>query len=201
MNDEFTTPTPAMHMPDMSAMSGDSATMTPVHVEEDHEVKMAQGQLYRAAKNSIELHKMLKFVSELEGWVQAKITIAAENLEAVKNYIEYEMVSQTLAESQRQEKMEAAKSKKDPKKSPKEMKEGMGDVLSGLKKGAKEFWHGSPEERAGEHSELKSRWLSALKQVGIEGAQASIMADKMIAQGFEPNKTSLKESRPVKKRA
>jgi hypothetical protein len=143
---------------------------------------MAQAQLYRAAKNSIELHKMLKFVTELEGWVQAKITIAAENLEAVKNYIEYEMVSQTLSESQ------AAN-------------EGMGDVWKGLKKGAQEFWHGSPEEKAQEHAELKQRWLSALQQVGIVGAQADSMAEKMIAQGFEPNKTSLKEGRKAKKRA
>lgn len=69
------------------------------------EVKMAQAQLYRAAKNSLELHKMCKFVDELEGWCQAKITIAAENLEAVKNYIEYEMVSATLAESMKEDKL------------------------------------------------------------------------------------------------
>lgn len=182
MNDEFAKPTPAMHMPDMGSMSADGTPMNPIHMEDDHEVRMAQAQLYRAAKNSIELHKMLKFVSELEGWVQAKITIAAENLEAVKNYIEYEMVSQTLAESNA-------------------TNEGIGDVLQGLKKGAKEFWHGSPEERAGEHKELMTRWLTALSQVGVTGSQARDMAEKMIAQGFEPNKSDLKEGRKLKKRA
>jgi hypothetical protein len=71
----------------------------PMHVVDSSEVRMAQAQLYRAAKNSLELHKMLKYVDEIEGWVQAKITIAAENLENVKNYIEYEMVSSTLEEN------------------------------------------------------------------------------------------------------
>ena len=77
----------------------------PINVVDDSELKMAQAQLYRAAKNSLELHKMCKFVDELEGWCQAKITIAAENLEAVKNYIEYEMVSATLAESMEEDKL------------------------------------------------------------------------------------------------
>jgi len=179
MNDEFTPNATGLEMPTMSHLTPDSTPAAPIHVEDDHEVRMAQAQLYRAAKNSIELHKMLKFVSELEGWVQAKITIAAENLEAVKNYIEYEMVSQTIQESA-------------------EVEEGMGDVWKGLKRGAKEFWHGSPEERAGEHAEVKKRWLTALAQVGITGTQATQMADKMIAQGFEPNKLN-ESKKPVKR--
>lgn len=69
------------------------------NVVDDSEVKMAQSQLYVAAKSALELHKMLKFVNELEGWCQAKITLASQNLEAVKNYIEYEMVSATLNEN------------------------------------------------------------------------------------------------------
>ena len=55
----------------------------PLHVVDDSEMSMAKAQLYRAAKNALELHKMLKFVDQLEGWVQAKITLAAENLENV----------------------------------------------------------------------------------------------------------------------
>ena len=179
MNDEFTPNATGLEMSSMLQPNADLEPSTPIDMEDDHEVKMAQAQLYRAAKNSIELHKMLKFVSELEGWVQAKITIAAENLEAVKNYIEYEMVSQTLAESN------AAN-------------ESMGDVWKGLKKGAKEFWHGSPEERASEHAEVKKRWLTALAQVGITGTQADQMAEKMIAQGFEPNKLD-ESKKPVKR--
>jgi hypothetical protein len=78
----------------------DVEPMEKIHVEDDSEIRMACAQLYRAAKNSLELHRMIKYVDQLEGWVQAKITLAAENLENVKNYMEYELVSSTLTESQ-----------------------------------------------------------------------------------------------------
>lgn len=60
----------------------------------DHEVQMARGQLYRTAKLSLMLHELLMDVSErqgLEGWVQSKITRAADYIEAVFDYLDYEM--------------------------------------------------------------------------------------------------------------
>jgi hypothetical protein len=60
----------------------------------DHEVQMARSDLYKAGKYAIELHNMLKRVGEqqgLEGWVQAKITKAADYLESVYHYLDYEM--------------------------------------------------------------------------------------------------------------
>jgi hypothetical protein len=60
----------------------------------DHEVQMARSELYRAGKCAMELHNMLKRVGEsqgLEGWVQAKITKAADYLESVYHYLDYEM--------------------------------------------------------------------------------------------------------------
>lgn len=60
----------------------------------DHEVQMARSELYRAGKCAIELQKLLKHVGEqqgLEGWVQAKITKAADYLESVYHYMDYEM--------------------------------------------------------------------------------------------------------------
>jgi hypothetical protein len=62
--------------------------------EPDHEVQMARSELYRAGKISIELHSLLSNVSErqgLEGWVQAKITKAADYLETVYHYLDYEL--------------------------------------------------------------------------------------------------------------
>ncbi|NDB00127.1 MAG: hypothetical protein EBY25_04065, partial [Betaproteobacteria bacterium] len=56
----------------------------------DHEVQMARSDLYKAGKYAIELHNMLKRVGEqqgLEGWVQAKITKAADYLESVYHYL------------------------------------------------------------------------------------------------------------------
>ena len=49
--------------------------------EADHEVQMARADLYKIAKYSIKLHEMLKGVTEqegIEGWVQSKITKAAD---------------------------------------------------------------------------------------------------------------------------
>jgi hypothetical protein len=60
----------------------------------DHEVQMARAELYRTAKLSLMLHDMLKNVSEkqgLEGWVQRKLTRAADYIESVFDYLDYEM--------------------------------------------------------------------------------------------------------------
>ena len=49
--------------------------------ERDHEVQMARADLYKIAKYAIELHDMMKKVTEaegIEGWQQAKITKAAD---------------------------------------------------------------------------------------------------------------------------
>ena len=62
--------------------------------ELDHEVQMARADLYKIGKYAIELHEMLKGISEeqgLEGWVQAKITKAADYIGSVKHHLEYQM--------------------------------------------------------------------------------------------------------------
>lgn len=61
--------------------------------ELDHEVQMARADLYKLAKYSIKLHELLKNVSEaegLEGWVQAKITKAADYISSVYHYMDYD---------------------------------------------------------------------------------------------------------------
>ena len=70
---------------------GDEAHM----VEKDHEVQMARGDLYKAAKYAVTIHKMMKDISEMEGiegWVASKITKAADYLGSVKHYMESQMV-------------------------------------------------------------------------------------------------------------
>lgn len=62
-------------------------------MEQDHEVQMARADCFHAAKHAIELHKILRNISErqgLEGWVSEKITLAADYLRTVKEYLEYE---------------------------------------------------------------------------------------------------------------
>jgi hypothetical protein len=60
----------------------------------DHEVQMARSDCYSAAKYAIELHRMLKEVSEqqgLDGWVSEKITLANDYLRTVHEYLSHEM--------------------------------------------------------------------------------------------------------------
>ena len=60
----------------------------------DHEVQMARQELYRSAKLALMIHDLLKNVGEnqgLEGWVQRKITRAADYIESVFDYLDYEM--------------------------------------------------------------------------------------------------------------
>ena len=62
-------------------------------VEKDHEVQMARSDLYKIAKYSIKLHEMLKKVSEaegIEGWMQSKITKAADYMGSVFHALDYE---------------------------------------------------------------------------------------------------------------
>ena len=57
----------------------------------DREGDMAKGQLYHIAKNAMTLFDSLKDEDQLEGWVQSKITKAADYMKSVRDYLEYEM--------------------------------------------------------------------------------------------------------------
>jgi hypothetical protein len=57
----------------------------------DREGDMAKGQLYHTAKNAMTLFDSLKDEDQLEGWVQSKITKAADYMKSVRDYLEYEM--------------------------------------------------------------------------------------------------------------
>jgi hypothetical protein len=61
------------------------------HRPDDHEAKMARADLFKCAQYSFKLFKMISEDQELEGWVQAKITKAADYIASVYHYMEYEM--------------------------------------------------------------------------------------------------------------
>ena len=70
--------------------------------EADHEVQMARSDLYKIAKYSIKLHEMMKGVTEqegIEGWVQSKITKAADYIGSVYHYLDYEMKFDEMTEN------------------------------------------------------------------------------------------------------
>lgn len=61
---------------------------------QDHEVEMAQADTYQLAKQALALHKMLMRASEmqgLEGWQQAKITKAADYINAVYKNLSHDV--------------------------------------------------------------------------------------------------------------
>ena len=65
-------------------------------MQQDHEVQMARKDCYAAADDAIALHKLLRNITEaqgLEGWVAAKITLAADYLNTVREHLEYQMMS------------------------------------------------------------------------------------------------------------
>jgi hypothetical protein len=57
----------------------------------DKEGAMAKRQLHDMEKYSQELSQMLNDTTQLESWVQAKLTKAADYLKTVKHYVEYGM--------------------------------------------------------------------------------------------------------------
>ena len=61
------------------------------HGEIDHEGAMAKADLYKIANYSVKLFKKLDDDAQLEAWVQAKITKAADYIASVYHYLEYEM--------------------------------------------------------------------------------------------------------------
>ena len=108
----------------------------------DHEGAMAKADLYKLANYSLKLFKRIDDGDQLEAWVQAKITKAADYIASVYHYMEYEMKfseygqqldnSDVMSESQKQvlknklmeakDKIKALKLKQADKETKKEKK-------------------------------------------------------------------------------
>ena len=106
----------------------------------DREGAMAKADLYKLANYSLKLFKQIQDEDQLEGWVQAKITKAADYIASVYHYMEYEMKfseyghhldnSDTLSEGQKQ----ALKGKlMEAKEKMKELKKKQADKAKGKK--------------------------------------------------------------------
>ena len=67
-----------------------SYEMTP-DGEIDREGRMAKRQLSDIAEYAAELSQMLSDETQLEAWVQSKLTKAADYIKTVKHYVEYGM--------------------------------------------------------------------------------------------------------------
>ena len=69
---------------------GQPVSTTPLG-DVDHEGAMAKADLYKLANYSLKLFKQIEDNDQLEAWVQAKITKAADYIASVYHYVEYEM--------------------------------------------------------------------------------------------------------------
>ena len=61
--------------------------------EDAGEGHMSKSQLYQTAKMAIELLDMIKKGDDLEGWVQTKLNLAADYLQAVYHYEDYQTLN------------------------------------------------------------------------------------------------------------
>lgn len=112
-----------------------------------HEAAMARADLYKLANYSMKLFKMIHEGQELEGWVQAKITKAADYVSSVYHFMQYEMktsdygsklensdvYSESVRKAFEQKLMEAKKQAEKIKKDAEKMDEGFDDMEKYLK--------------------------------------------------------------------
>lgn len=120
---------------------------------DDHEAAMARADLYKLANYSMKLFKMIHDGDQLEGWVQAKVTKAADYIASVYHFMEYEMkfseygekleTSDMYSESVKREykrKLTEAKVKLDKlkEKNVKDLDEGWEEMMAANKKAASE---------------------------------------------------------------
>ena len=68
-----------------------SMVSEPMDLGMDEEGALAKRQLHDMEQYSRELSQMLTDTTQLESWVQAKLTKAADYLKTVKHYVEYGM--------------------------------------------------------------------------------------------------------------
>jgi len=79
-------------MSEMKRMPKGTGTMHGVK-EDAGEGHMSKSQLYATAKMAIELIDMIKKGDDLEGWVQTKLNLAADYLQAVYHYEDYQKLN------------------------------------------------------------------------------------------------------------
>ena len=148
------------------------------HRPADHEAKMARADLFKCAQYSFKLFKMIGEDQELEGWVQAKITKAADYIASVYHYMEYEMkiseygsaiensdmysesIRRAFAQKLTEAKKQAVKAKDDMKKKEKaldEEKSSTGGEIDRSKKGVTKHKENPNRFSDEEHTEPKSQ--------------------------------------------
>ena len=185
-----------------------------------HEAAMARADLYKLANYSMKLFKMIHEGQELEGWVQAKITKAADYVASVYHFMEYEMkasdygsklensdvYSESVRKAFEQKLMEAKKQAAKVKKEADKVEEGWDDMLkaakersgpqpsggSGIKKGSR--YGGSKQVDAPEKDDEEDEKPKKSKKVK-EAAKPDYLDFDKDGNKKEPMKKALKDKK------
>lgn len=130
--------------------------------EHDDEGKMAKADLYKTARYALKLFKMMDDNAQLEGWVQAKITKAADYMASVYHYMEYEMKFSEYGQKLEMSDMYTAEEKKILKNKLMEAK----DKMKALKKAQAEKMKKKDDKKKDEKVEEATGFTAKDKRKG-----------------------------------
>jgi hypothetical protein len=162
----------------------------------DHEVEMALSDLFQSAKNAKQVYELIKDIPEtvgLDGWVQAKITKAADYLNTVREYLEHKQHDETnvleindyFRRRQREEDIISGK-KPARKRAPAQTsdyakrREKEKKAEQSMAEGSMPYPHGKPE--AGD----KITWYHSNHFPEIEGTVVGWKDGHLIVQSIDP---------------
>lgn len=168
------------------------------HHPADNEAAMARADLYKLANYSFKLFKMIKDGDELEGWVQAKVTKAADYIASVYHYMEYEMKFSEYGEKLNNSDVYTESVKREFKrklteaqvKLAKLKKENIADLGEG--------WENLVQEETGKFDKASTTWTD--KSGKKHPAQRVTRKTDQLAQG-EEDKPKEKKEKKVKESA
>jgi transposase-like protein len=160
----------AAEQPELGADAGANLGQATPDFDSDNEGAMAKADLFKLAKYSLKLFKQMDDNEQLEAWVQAKITKAADYVASVYHYLEYEMKfseygsklenSDVYSES---EKLELKNKLMEAKEKLKTLKVTQAEVMEAKK--AKKDYDGDGKVESGKDEYLGSK-IKAAKKAG-----------------------------------
>ena len=157
---------------------------TPGPENVDHEGAMAKADLFKLANYSVKLFKKIDDNDQLESWVQAKITKAADYVASVYHYLEYEMKFSEFGSKLENSEMYTESEKKElknklmeAKEKVKELKKLQADKMSGKKTvKVKESWDDDDEDPDVAKADKE------LKKKGVKLPKVKVDPDKDISK-------------------
>ena len=163
---------------------------------DNHEAAMARADLYKLANYSMKLFKMIQEGQELEGWVQAKVTKAADYIASVYHFMQYEMkvseygetlensdvYSESVRAAFQQKLMEAKKKAEKVKQESEKVEEGFDDLEKYMKEKNK------PQPSGGSGKKQGSKYGGSKQKDDDD-------KDKDVKEGFEEMQKYLDKKR------